>query len=291
MFPHGFGRILLGQSVCTVMGIVLQSCDAMTRLDVGTLGFPLAQEMGIMQQAFAYPFMYWVGMHTSPDTDPAAVAEFSQFYSTVHVPEVVASNPGFVRGTRYELLQPDPRGDYGPRWLAVYEMDGEAAARTYATRNDGPPEGRPRYTPGPAAWQQTQSVWRMIWRHVSSSGTASQSPHSIFMVGMNVPPDTDEAELAEFNAFYTNIHVPEVMERGGYARGTRWELHRAFRHPQPGCPRFCAIYEADAAATQANQQRRSNPTPQPGDHPLSSGPPTWEKHDTLWRLVYRRIEL
>ena len=154
-----------------------------------------------MQQAFAYPFMYWVGMNTPPDTDPTAVAEFSQFYSTIHVPEVVASNPGFVRGTRYELLQPDPRGDYGPRWLAVYEMDDEAAAHTYAARNDGPPEGRPRYTPGPAVWQQTQSVWRMIWRHVSSSGTASQPPHSIFMVGMNVPPDTDEAGLAEFNAF------------------------------------------------------------------------------------------
>jgi hypothetical protein len=58
----------------------------------------------------------------------------------------------------------------------------------------------------------------MIWHHVSSSGTASQPPHSIFMVGMNVPPDTDEAELVEFNAFYTNIHVPEVMARGGYAR-------------------------------------------------------------------------
>lgn len=80
-----------------------------------------------MQQAFAYPFMYWVGMNTHPDTDPTAVAEFSRFYSTIHVPEVVASNPGFVRGTRYELLHPDPRGDWGPRWLAVYEMDGEAA--------------------------------------------------------------------------------------------------------------------------------------------------------------------
>jgi hypothetical protein len=68
----------------------------------------------MMQQAFAYPFMYWVGMNTPPDTDSTAVAEFSQFYSTIHVPEVVASNPGFVRGTRYELLQPDPRGDYGP---------------------------------------------------------------------------------------------------------------------------------------------------------------------------------
>src|SRR5262244_794902 len=67
--------------------------------------------MGMMQQAFPYPFMYWVGMNTPPGTDAAAVAEFSQFYSTIHVPEVVASNPGFVRGTRYELLQPDPRGD------------------------------------------------------------------------------------------------------------------------------------------------------------------------------------
>src|SRR6266581_4824916 len=107
----------------------------------------------------------------------------------------------------------------------------------------------------------------------------------MYWVGMNTPSDTDPAAVAEFSQFYSTIHVPEVVERSGYARGTRWELHRAFRHPQPGCPRFCAIYEADAAATQTNQQRRGNPNPQPGDRPLSSGPPTWEKHDTLWRLV------
>ena len=109
-------------------------------------------------EAFSYPFMYLVGMNTAPDTDAAALAEFSEFYSKVHVPEVLANNPGFVRGSRYELLQPDPRGDFGPRWLAIYEMDGEAAARTYAQRNDGPPEGRPTYTPGPAAWRQTQTL-------------------------------------------------------------------------------------------------------------------------------------
>jgi hypothetical protein len=33
MFPHGFGRILLGQSVYTVVGIVLQSCTAMDKSD------------------------------------------------------------------------------------------------------------------------------------------------------------------------------------------------------------------------------------------------------------------
>jgi hypothetical protein len=45
MFTHGFGRILLGQSACTVVGIVLQPCDAMDRPDMRTPGSPLAQEM------------------------------------------------------------------------------------------------------------------------------------------------------------------------------------------------------------------------------------------------------
>jgi hypothetical protein len=240
-----------------------------------------------MLEAFAYPYMYWVGMNTAPDTSADELAEFQRFYSQTHLSEVVASNPGFVRGARYELLDPDPRGDFGPRWLAVYEMDGEAAARGYAERNDGPAEGRPRYTPGPAAWSRTQGMWRMIWRGVSSAGSSNEPPDSIFMVGMNVPDDTDAAGLAAFNEFYTQIHVPEVMAMGGYSRGTRFELYRDFRHPAPGCPRFCAIYTANEAATKANQEARANP--RPGRTPLSSGPPTWEKHDTLWRLVYRRI--
>lgn len=242
-----------------------------------------------MADAFSQPFMYWVGINTAPHTDDAALAAFNTFYSKTHLPEVLASNPGFVQGWRYELIQPDPRGDFGPRWLAVYEMDGEAAAQAYAQRNDGPPQGRPAYTPGPAAWQEMQITWRMVWQRMTSCGHADQPPHSIFMVGMNVPPDTDATGLDEFNTFYTHIHVPEVMEHRGYNRGTRYELYRAFRHPQPGCPRFCAIYEANEATTAAAQQALT--TPRSGSSPLSSGPPTWEKHDTLWRLVYRRIEL
>ncbi len=39
--------------------------------------------------------MYWVGMNTAPDTAAAALAEFNQFYSKTHVPEVLANNPGF----------------------------------------------------------------------------------------------------------------------------------------------------------------------------------------------------
>src|SRR5688500_969441 len=97
-------------------------------------------------------FMYWVGMDAPRESSAEDVASFSDFYSKVHMKEVVAANPGFVRATRYELAEQDVRGEFGPRFLAVYEMEDEAAARGYIARNDGPAEGRPKYTPVPASW-------------------------------------------------------------------------------------------------------------------------------------------
>jgi len=232
--------------------------------------------------------MYWVGMDTDPAASPDELADFNRFYTETHVPEVVAAN-GFAFASRYELLDPDPRGDFGPRWLAVYEMPGEAEARAYAERNDGPASGRPNYTPVPPSWKHAHIRWRMLWRQLATHGTSGELPESIFLVGMNVPPETDAAGLAEFNHFYTTVHVPEVVAAGGYVRGSRYELYRAFAHPEPGCPRFCAIYEADTAATEANQRYRADPSSQPARPRMSSGPPTWEAHDTLWRLVYRRL--
>jgi hypothetical protein len=231
------------------------------------------------------PCAYWVGMDTPPDVD---VAAFNAFYDKVHVPEVVAKNPGFLRATRYELLAQDARGNFGPRWLAMYEMQDEAAARGYEQRNDGPPEGRPVYTPGLHDFQPTIQ-WRLLWRQIFTSGTAGDAPHGIFIVGMNVPPDTTSEGLAEFNAFYSNVHVPEVMQWGDYTRAVRFELMREFAHAAPGSPRFLAVYEGDLQATEASQHRAAAPRPQPSSVNFTAGPPTWEQHDTRWRLVYRRV--
>jgi hypothetical protein len=229
--------------------------------------------------------MYWVGMDTDPRTSPEALAEFNHFYSTTHVHEVIAAHPGFVSVSRYELLDPDPRGGAhtGPRWLAVYEMEDEAAAQHYLKDNERPWLHRKQYSPWPSARKRAKTTWRMMWQQIATRGSAERPPESIFLVGMNVPADTDAQGLAEFNAFYTETHVPEVMAYGGYERASRCELYREFAHPAPGCPRFCAIYEADAEATETREARRA------ARGSLSSGPPAWEAHDTLWRLVYRFI--
>src|SRR5438309_10633409 len=97
--------------------------------------------------AFGYPFEYWVGMDTDPRTTPEALAEFNRFYSATHVHEVVAAHPGFVGVSRYELVQPDPRGGThsGPRGLAVYGMEDEKAALQYIKDNARPWLRRQRY--------------------------------------------------------------------------------------------------------------------------------------------------
>jgi hypothetical protein len=240
-----------------------------------------------MSQAgvFTHPFMYWVGMDTDPRITPEGLAEFNRFYSTTHVREVLAAHPGFVSVSRYELLDQDPRGGLhsGPRWLAVYEMAGEGAAEQYIKDNARPWLHRQRYSPWPPARKRAKTVWRMIWRQISVSGSTEQPPESVMLVGMSPAPEADAAGLAEFNTFYTQTHVPEVMTAGGYARATRFELYREFAHPAPGCPRYCAVYEADATATEQRAARRA------ARGPLSSGPPAWEQRESIWRLVYRRI--
>ncbi len=234
------------------------------------------------------PFMYWVGMNTAPDTSPEELGKFNDFYSNVHMHEVVASNPGFIRATRYELVGPDPRGNFGPRWLAMYEMEDKAAADLYMKRNDGPPEGRPKYTPGPAAWQNMESWWRLIWnRFVPRAGEIGGGGAAYLnFIAMNVQPGTDQKGVDQFNQFYSYTHIPEVVASGGWMRGTRYELYREFRHPEPGAPRFLAVYEGDEHTEERRKQRAANP-PGSGSR-LSSGPPPWEAHDTLWRLLYKQ---
>jgi hypothetical protein len=233
------------------------------------------------------PFMYWVGMNTQPDTSAEELAKFNDFYSHTHVPEVVSGNPGFIRGTRYELVEQDARGKFGPQWLAVYEMEEEAAAKGYIARNDGPAEGRPKFSPGPAAWQNYEGWWRLLWRRmVPEHGElgGNGAPY-LYFVAMDEAPGSDPQGIREFNEFYTNVHVPEVVEVSKFLSGIRYQLYREFRHPEPKSPGYLAVYEADEKSLQARKERAANP-----GKPLSSGPPSWEGHVTAWRLLYKRID-
>ncbi|MEV8635433.1 hypothetical protein AB0395_27620 [Streptosporangium sp. NPDC051023] len=223
------------------------------------------------RQPFDCPFVFAVGLNTHPEEAAPAIEDFNRFYDTVHLGEVLAGNPGFVCAARYVLADPDPRGDLGPRWLAVYGVADEAAAQAFADRDAG---ARPAYSQGPPAWARAVPVWRMLWRRGESVGGSTAAPGRVALIGMDPAADASEDEVADFDAFYGGTHLTEILSGFGYTRGTCYELWQEFRHPAPGCPRHCAVYEADV------------PPPVPVSAALSPGPRAWEEREVRWRLKY-----
>lgn len=165
--------------------------------------------------------------------------------------------------SRYELLEPDPRGDFGPRSLAVYEFP-------------EPPREPEMAVAG--------TRWRVVWRrldHYPGSIVGAGLPF-LFIVGMDVPADTDPAGLRAFNSYYDDPHVPEVVSALRFRHGLRYELWRADAHRPGGCPRFLAAYLGD-------EEFRAVWTSPGGPPPISNdGPPAWMDRETKWRLHYRR---
>ncbi len=74
-------------------------------------------------------FMSWAGLSTPASLDADNLATFNRFYDEVHIPEILAHNPGFLSAQRYRLVSCDPLGQTGPGWLTVYQIEDEAAAR------------------------------------------------------------------------------------------------------------------------------------------------------------------
>jgi len=242
-------------------------------------GAPPMSEADEAAGIFATASMYWVGVDTDPAATPDQIAEFNDFYTRVHLPEVLELNPGFWAATRYRLETPDPRGDLGPTWLTVYSIDEVAGADRYVARERDPARGRPKYTSGPGLWKTMSPRWRLIWRQVFSIGPRALPPESIFMVGMDAADGAGAPELAAFDQYYNDIHLPEVLDNGKYSAGTRFERYEAFLHQRPeGCPQFCAVYEGEPAG--AAGPPPGAPTP---------GPEAWERRTTTWRLRYRRV--
>lgn len=229
------------------------------------------------------PYVLLIGMDLPADTSDEDLVAWRDGYSVIHVPEAVESHPGFVRGTRYELIEPDARGDLGPRWLVLFEMSSQAAAEAFMARVDGDPSAYPlwrRWTNLP--WSMR---WRVVWkRHDGYSGAIGKWGRPYLLIeGMDAAEGTDAAGLVAFDKFYNEVRVPDVVAKLGFDQALRFERVRSFDHPSPGCPRFMAAYDGSEEVLRVRAQ--------PGGLPpiADDGPPAWTGRDTKWQLLYRRV--
>lgn len=237
-------------------------------------------------------YLVVVGEDVPPGLDSEDLIAFSDRYSQLHMPAVVDAHDGFLRGTRYQLIGPDPRGDLGPGWLSIYELSGETAAAGYlgqVAAGDAPP-GLGRVAAGDAprlSWQDhgCRVRWHVVWRRRPGyEGAIGRwgRPY-LYLIGMDVPAGTDDDGLAAFDAFYDQTHLPAVVRVLGYERGLRFERLSGLTHPEPGCPQFMAVYDGDEQSI-----RRAVDGIPPDAIPMD-GPPSWNNRRTQWRLLYRRV--
>ncbi|WP_131740928.1 DUF4286 family protein [Actinomadura roseirufa] len=233
---------------------------------------------------FSSSFLYWIALDFH-STDPADLARFNRFYDETHIPEVLGRYPGFASAHRYGLQVPDERGDFGAAYLAAYEVEDERAADAYLAQTTSPPETRPSYSADPPLWPDLLTHrWRVIYEKVAETSPATGTPEAIYIIGIDPPADIGD-ELAEFDDFYTNVHLPEATAIGGFDRGTRYALRHTLEYPEPGCPRYLVVYELATATDERIQEtlrllRAGTWTP---------GPTSWTRHTTPWRLWYRNI--
>jgi hypothetical protein len=236
---------------------------------------------------FTSPIMYWVGMDLAEST-PDEVAEFKRHYGEVHRIEVVERNPGFVTSHQYELHMPDPRGKHGPRFLTIYEIASEAALADYLERHEGPHAKNMGWSPGPDVWRDKRStVWRLMWRQQLQFGIPSDSPDTLRVIGMDPGPGSDARAIAEYDDYYSNVHVPDIMTSTPFDHAARYELAQELPPRPADAPRYCAMYECGADKTEKLDAVRAARTAAAVVRP--PGPVAWENRDTKWRLTYRRI--
>lgn len=180
--------------------------------------------------------------------DASWETDFHDWYDAEHIPIRMAA-PGFLGAQRYS------RND-GPGFLAVYDMEspetlhtdqykrikGEPSERTARMLRDV--SGFTRYTGRLLSWQQQEGI-------SEAQMLESQVLYSVFFT---VPEDRQ----ADFNDWYTQDHVPRLLEEPEWLGVRRYQIvdgapesytHLALHH----------LASADALESSARAAARTTP--------------------------------
>jgi hypothetical protein len=204
-------------------------------------------------------FRYVIGIDPAADLTAAETEAFGDYYERTHLPEVVAANEGFVAGARFEIEPPDRRLGIGPRWLAVYGVDGVASARGYMERQQVAGAGID-YTPGPVPWDRMTVWWRAMLAVRHEAGADRAAVNRILIAAFGPGRDAAGGRIA---SHYLETTVPAVMKQTGSVSATTFEVF-ADLGALNSLPRWLTVYAQPTCAAA-----------RPGD-------------EVAWCLSYRR---
>lgn len=207
--------------------------------------------------------------------DPTKEAELNDWYVNMHIPDV--TKPGiFPLCTRFE----NPKATGGaesPKFLAVYETTREDPGAAWAENRKHTAPLREQGRISPYMKSTLVAVFRRLGPTLGAPGKRQTTGILAVLADCK-----DPAREAEFNKWYDQVHVPDVLATGLYFAATRY-VNTGFT---PGQPKFFALYETDrpdpiAAGEQLIQKFTSDPAFQTRRSPLIE-----TKFKGAYRLTY-----
>ena len=164
--------------------------------------------------------------------DPSKTEEFNYWYNHGHVPYLTA--PGIFRHA-IRFANTDPTSEVG-QYVATYETnfdDVTKAMPAYREARAKMRESEDRSTP----LMQSRTVG--VFKRLGGEFSAANKPAlGILLVLSNCK---DPAREEDFNRWYEEVHIPDILDAGGFHTAYRYES----LDPAATKAKYLAIYETD----------------------------------------------
>ena len=165
-------------------------------------------------------------------TDPGTVdeAEFHDWYDHEHGPARL-SVPGLGPAYRYRALD-----ELKPAWLALYELDRPEVIESPEYKALGAKASDRDKSVGAGLATLDRRVYEQISEDGSPVGRNPDPAPVILAVAMSVPEGSED----DLDAWYTEEHIPMLLEVPGWRRIRRYRLVRGLDGPGPD---FLSLHE------------------------------------------------
>lgn len=163
--------------------------------------------------------------------------ELNQWIDGTHFPDLQSTGL-LTHATRF--INVDPQPDQ-PKYVNIYETyveDVEEARKSFATL-------RASLVDAGRMGDLSITEWRIMPRIGSTSTAAAGKPVKGLLI--NSQNCKDPASEAEFSDWYSNVHIPDILESGFFHSAYRYE------NDNPGglFGRYVNVYETDLDAVEA----------------------------------------
>ena len=165
-------------------------------------------------------------------SDPAKEEEFNYWYNHIHLPDVTSF--GIFRHA-IRFVSPNPQPGQA-KYLATYETEWEDVAAAWMTNREKTVPLRQQGRSSPLLEVVLSGAFKKLGGEFTA--TANRPVRGIMVV---LTKCKDPAREEEFNRWYSDIHIPDILDSGLY--------HTAYRYqsvdPEAAGGKYLTVYETD----------------------------------------------